>query len=52
MASALDAVQVFGGRGYLQADGIEAVLRDTVPSTIFSGTSDIQRVLVAREMGL
>ena len=52
VASALDAVQVFGGRGYLRADGIEAVLRDTVPSTIFSGTSDIQRVLVAREMGL
>src|SRR5581483_7981417 len=49
VASALDAVAVFGGRGYQRADGIEAVLRDTVPSTIFSGTSDIQRTIAARE---
>ncbi|MEO6087956.1 MAG: acyl-CoA dehydrogenase family protein [Umezawaea sp.] len=52
VASALDAVQVFGGRGYLRENGIEAFLRDTVPSTIFSGTSDIQRLLVAKELGL
>ncbi|TDV52022.1 acyl-CoA dehydrogenase family protein [Actinophytocola oryzae] len=52
VASALDAVQVFGGRGYLQEDGIEAVLRDALPSRIFSGTSEIQRQLVARELGL
>lgn len=52
VASALDAVQVFGGRGYLKEFGIEAFLRDTVPSTIFSGTSDIQRLLVAKELGL
>ncbi|MBO0819531.1 MAG: acyl-CoA dehydrogenase family protein [Nocardiopsaceae bacterium] len=52
VASALDAVRVFGARGYLAADGIEAALRDSVPAMIFSGTSDIQRRLVAREMGL
>ena len=52
VASALDAIQVFGGRGYLRENGIEAFLRDTVPSTIFSGTSDIQRLLVAKELGL
>jgi alkylation response protein AidB-like acyl-CoA dehydrogenase len=52
VASALDAVQLFGGRGYLRDDGIEAVLRDALPSTIFSGTSDIQRQIVARELGL
>jgi len=48
----LDAVQLFGARGYLREDGIEAALRDAVPSVIFSGTSDIQRQLIARELGL
>ncbi|MER6632153.1 acyl-CoA dehydrogenase family protein [Streptomyces sp. NPDC000987] len=52
LASAADAVRVFGGRGYLREDGIEAVLRDAVPSTIFSGTSDIQRQLIVKEIGL
>ncbi|MGI5459262.1 acyl-CoA dehydrogenase family protein [Streptomyces sp. CA-249302] len=52
LASAADAVRVFGGRGYLREDGIEAALRDAVPSTIFSGTSDIQRQLIVKEIGL
>jgi alkylation response protein AidB-like acyl-CoA dehydrogenase len=52
LASALDAVHLFGARGYLREDGIEAALRDAVPSVIFSGTSDIQRQLIARELGL
>ncbi|GAA1375911.1 acyl-CoA dehydrogenase family protein [Streptomyces beijiangensis] len=52
VAAALDAIQIFGGRGYLQEHGIETFLRDTVPSTIFSGTSDIQRLLIAKELGL
>lgn len=52
LACALDAVRLFGGRGYQRADRIEAALRDAVPSVIFSGTSDIQRELIARELGL
>lgn len=52
VASALDAVRIFGARGYLAADGIEAELRDAVPSVLFSGTSEIQKELVARELGL
>jgi len=52
LASAADAVRIFGGRGYLREDGIEAALRDAVPSTIFSGTSDIQRQLIVKEIGL
>nr|WP_307815735.1 acyl-CoA dehydrogenase family protein [Streptomyces sp. 7-21] len=52
VACALDAVRVFGARGYLTDEGIEAELRDAVPSLLFSGTSEIQRELVAREMGL
>lgn len=52
LAAATDAVRIFAGRGYLSEDGIEAALRDAIPSTIFSGTNEIQRELVVREMGL
>jgi clorobiocin biosynthesis protein CloN3 len=52
VANSLDAIQVFGGAGYLSATGIERQLRDAVPSTIFSGTTQIQREIIAREMGL
>jgi alkylation response protein AidB-like acyl-CoA dehydrogenase len=52
MASAADAVHLLAGRGYLTENGVEAALRDSVGGTIFSGTSDIQRQLIARELGL
>jgi alkylation response protein AidB-like acyl-CoA dehydrogenase len=52
IATALDAARIFGGRGYLKEHGIEAAVRDAVPATTFSGTSDIQRQLIARGMGL
>jgi alkylation response protein AidB-like acyl-CoA dehydrogenase len=50
--SSLDAIQLFGGAGYLDETGIAAYLRDAVPATIFSGTSEIQRELVASALGL
>jgi alkylation response protein AidB-like acyl-CoA dehydrogenase len=50
--SALDAVRVLGGRGYRSESGVEAALRDAVPSVLFSGTSEIQKELVAKELGL
>ncbi|WP_091672746.1 acyl-CoA dehydrogenase family protein [Micromonospora auratinigra] len=52
LAGAIDAVQLFGGAGYLRGTGVEAALRDAIGGTIFSGTSDIQRWLVAAELGL
>ena len=50
--NSLDAVQVFGASGYATETGIERDLRDSVGSLIYSGTSDIQRNIIAREMGL
>lgn len=50
--SGLDAIQLFGGAGIRTDAGVERALRDAVPSTIFSGTSEIQRDLVARGVGL
>ncbi|MFI1329770.1 acyl-CoA dehydrogenase family protein [Streptomyces sp. NPDC020845] len=52
VASSLDAMRLFGGRGYLREEGIEAAVRDALPTTVFSGTSEIQRQLIARSMGL
>ncbi|MEV0275834.1 acyl-CoA dehydrogenase family protein [Streptomyces sp. NPDC050610] len=52
VANALDAVRIFGGRGYLAECGVEAELRDAVPGLLFSGTSDIQKELAAKELGL
>ncbi len=50
--SSLDAIQIFGGRGCLTDFGVEGALRDAIPGRIFSGTSEIQRVIAARCMGL
>lgn len=50
--SCLDAVQTFGGYGYMTDFQLERDLRDSVGSTIYSGTSDIQRTIVAKGLGL
>jgi hypothetical protein len=50
--SSLDAVQIFGGYGYMTEQQIERDLRDSVGSTIYSGTSEIQRNIIARGLGL
>jgi len=50
--SSLDAVQVFGGYGYMSEQQIERDLRDSVGSTLYSGTSEIQRNIIARGLGL
>lgn len=52
VASSLDAVQLHGAYGYMAESGIERELRDAVASTIYSGTSEIQRVILARMLGL
>ncbi|MFD9390430.1 acyl-CoA dehydrogenase family protein [Streptomyces sp. NPDC060000] len=52
VANALDAVQVFGARGYLAADGIGQQLQNAIPLNIFSGTTEMQREVVAKSMGL
>lgn len=52
VANSIDAVQLFGGRGYLRDGGVEQQLRDSIPATLFSGTSEIQRELIAQGVGL
>lgn len=50
--SCLDAVQLHGGYGYTTEFEIERDLRDSVGSTLFAGTSEIQRNIIAQILGL
>ena len=50
--SSLDALHVHGALGYTVESGIEREVRDALASRIYSGTSDIQRNLIAQRMGL
>jgi alkylation response protein AidB-like acyl-CoA dehydrogenase len=50
--SGLDLVQLHGSLGVSRESGLARSLLDALPSTIFSGTSEIQRDLVARALGL
>jgi alkylation response protein AidB-like acyl-CoA dehydrogenase len=50
--SSLDAIRIYGGYGYMTEQQIERDLRDAVGSTLYSGTSEIQRNIIAKRMGL
>jgi alkylation response protein AidB-like acyl-CoA dehydrogenase len=50
--SSLDAIQIFGGYGYMREQGVERDLRDAVGGTLYSGTSEIQRNIIAKALGL
>ncbi len=50
--SCLDAVQLRGGYGYAVEYEVERDLRDAVGGTLYSGTSEIQRNLIARSLGI
>lgn len=45
---ALAAIQIHGGYGYCTETGIERELRDAIPGTLYSGTSEMQRKIIAR----
>jgi hypothetical protein len=46
--SCLDAIQIHGGAGFLTELEFEREMRDSVGSTLYSGTSEIQRNIIAR----
>jgi hypothetical protein len=52
LQTALEAVQIYGGHGYMTENDVERTLRDAVASTLYSGTSEIQRNIIARWLGL
>jgi acyl-CoA dehydrogenase len=50
MAVATDAVQVFGGYGYTREYPVEKLMRDAKLLQIYEGTSQIQRMVIARNL--
>jgi alkylation response protein AidB-like acyl-CoA dehydrogenase len=52
LASSLDAVQIHGGYGFMTEYELERDVRDAVGGRIYSGTSEIQRNIVAKSLGL
>jgi L-prolyl-PCP dehydrogenase len=48
----LDAIQLHGARGYMVETGLEKQLRDALASRIYSGTSEIQKMIIAAYLGL
>lgn len=50
--SARAGIQLMGGYGYMVESEVERIMRDALGSTIYSGTSEMQRNIIARWMGL
>ncbi len=50
MDAALDCVQIHGGYGYMQEYGIERLMRDAKVTEIYEGTSEIQRLVISRDL--
>ena len=50
MQSATDAVQVFGGNGYVKEYPVEKLMRDAKILQIYEGTAQIQRIVIAKQL--
>jgi hypothetical protein len=48
----LDAIQIHGGYGYMTEFEIERELRDAISGKIYSGTTEIQKSIIARLHGI
>jgi alkylation response protein AidB-like acyl-CoA dehydrogenase len=50
MAQTANAVQVFGGSGYIRGFEVERLYRDAKITQIYEGTNQIQRTIIGREL--
>jgi len=50
MKVAIDAVQIFGGAGYLKGAPVERLMRDAKAVQIFDGSNQIQRLIVSKNI--
>jgi len=50
MKTTIEAVQIHGGYGYVKEYHVERLMRDAKITQIYEGTSEIQRIIIAREM--
>ncbi len=50
MEAATECVQIHGGYGYMQEYGVERLMRDAKITQIYEGTSEIQQLVIGREL--
>ena len=50
MRASTQCVQIHGGYGYIQETGVERLMRDAKITQIYEGTSEIQRLVIARSL--
>ena len=50
MKAASECVQIHGGYGYIQEYGVERLMRDAKITQIYEGTSEIQKLVIAKEL--
>ena len=50
MRAATECVQIHGGYGYMQEYGVERLMRDAKITQIYEGTSEIQQLVIARDL--
>jgi L-prolyl-PCP dehydrogenase len=52
LATHLEALRTFGGSGYMCEMGLEREVRDSIGGLLYSGTSDVQKNIIAAALGL
>lgn len=52
LATHLEALRNYGGSGYMAEMGLEKEVRDALGGTLYSGTSDLQKNIIAASLGL
>jgi len=50
MRTTVEAVQIHGGYGFVKEYHVERLMRDAKITQIYEGTSEIQRMIIAREI--
>jgi alkylation response protein AidB-like acyl-CoA dehydrogenase len=50
MKNAMEALQIYGGYGYMKDYPVEKLVRDAKLLQIYEGTNEIQRLVISREV--
>jgi alkylation response protein AidB-like acyl-CoA dehydrogenase len=50
MRTTIEAVQIHGGYGFVKEYHVERLMRDAKITQIYEGTSEIQRIVISREV--
>jgi alkylation response protein AidB-like acyl-CoA dehydrogenase len=48
----LNAIEIYGGNGYITENEIEREVRNAIGSKFYSGTTEMQKIVIAKFMGL